>query len=132
MTPHVAKLDHLVLTVHDIDATVQFYCTALGMIHEPFRVADGSMRSALRFGHQKINLHQTGHEFKPHAENPKTGSADLCFLSDTPLDAWITHLNNNNVPIIEGPIKRTGARFAILSIYVRDPDGALIEISNQL
>jgi catechol 2,3-dioxygenase-like lactoylglutathione lyase family enzyme len=132
MTPRLTTLDHLVLTVRDIDTTVQFYCAALGMTHEPFRVADGSTRFALRFGDQKINLHQAGLEFKPHAENPKTGSADLCFLSDTPLDAWIAHLNNNNVRIIEGPIKRTGARFAILSIYVRDPDGALIEISNQL
>jgi catechol 2,3-dioxygenase-like lactoylglutathione lyase family enzyme len=132
MTPMLSSVDHLVLTVTDIDQAIRFYCDVLGMTHVPFVVADGSTRSSLQFGHQKINLHLAGHEFKPHAAHPKTGSADLCFLSDTPIDTWIGHLAYHGVDIIEGPVQRTGARFAILSIYVRDPDGALIEISNKV
>jgi len=125
-------LDHLVLTVADIDATVRFYCDVLGMQAERFTPADGSVRWALKFGAQKINLHQVGQEFEPKAKRATAGSADLCFLSDEPLADWQTHLNDLGVKVIEGPVKRTGAQGPIISIYLRDPDGNLIEVSNCL
>lgn len=132
MTPKLSSLDHLVLTVRDIDATVSFYMNILGMQAERFSPADGSTRWALKFGRQKINLHQAGAEFNPKAETPMPGSADLCFLSDTPLQDWQSHLKAQGVVIEAGPIKRTGATGAILSIYIRDPDQNLIEVSNPL
>lgn len=130
MTPTLTSLDHLVLTVRDSDATVRFYTAVLGMTAEVFHPADGSTRTALKFGDQKINLHQAGAEFIPKAENPLPGSADLCFLSDVPLAEWQAHLGPECIEA--GPIQRTGARGPILSIYLRDPDGNLIEISNAL
>jgi len=130
--PQLARLDHLVLTVADIEISRAFYCDVLGMRHLPFRVADGSTRHALAFGDQKINLHEAGAEFDPKARIPTSGSADLCFLSDMALVNWQTHLNDHAVEIEEGPIRRTGATGPILSIYVRDPDGNLIEISNPI
>lgn len=99
---------------------------------QQFTGADGTTRSALMFGSQKINLHQAGGEFDSKAKHPTPGSADLCFLNETTIERWITHLEHCNVPIEEGPVQRTGACFAILSIYVRDPDYNLIEISTQL
>ena len=132
MTPKVTALDHLVLTVADIGATVDFYTSALGMRAESFTPAGGTPRMALRFGAQKINLHQSGAEFRPHAGQVQPGSADLCFLSDTPLDQWQAHLTALGIRIEEGPIRRTGAEGPILSIYLRDPDGNLIEVSNKL
>lgn len=121
--PRVVALDHLVLTVRDIDQTVAFYAR-LGMTHERFEAADGTIRNALKFGRQKINLHLSGAEFEPKAAHPGPGTADLCFLSDAPLADWA------NLPgIEEGPVPRTGATGPILSIYLRDPDGNLIEIS---
>ena len=125
-------LDHLVLTVTDIDATVRFYCDALGMQAERFMPADGTTRWALKFGAQKINLHQVGQEFEPKAKQATAGSEDLCFLSDVPLADWQAHLADHGVKVIEGPVKRTGAQGPIISIYMRDPDGNLIEVSNQL
>ena len=125
----VAALDHLVLTVANIATTIQFYTEILGMRAEEFRVADGTFRHALKFGCQKINLHELGSEFDPKAKTPTSGSADLCFLTDTPIEDWLSHLTAHNVPILEGPIRRTGATCPILSVYVRDPDGNLIEIS---
>ena len=127
----VRSFDHLVLTVSDIDRTVAFY-RRLGMRVETFEPADGSTRFALFFGVQKINLHVAGAEFKPHANRPRTGSADLCFLSDDPIADWQNHFAQQGVPILQGPIRRTGATGPILSIYVRDPDGNLIEISNPI
>jgi catechol 2,3-dioxygenase-like lactoylglutathione lyase family enzyme len=127
--PKLKSLDHLVLTVASTDATSAFYETVLGMTVEQFVVADGSTRTALFFGCQKINLHQTGAEFKPHAQHPTSGSADLCFLTDTPIPDWIAHFVSLDVPILEGPIKRTGATGPLLSIYIRDPDGNLIEVA---
>ena len=125
-------LDHLVLTVADIDATVRFYRDVLGMQAERFTPADGSVRWSLKFGAQKINLHQVGQAFEPKAKRATTGSADLCFLSGEPLADWQAHLDDHGVKVVEGPVKRTGAQGAIVSIYLRDPDGNLIEVSNRL
>lgn len=132
MAPEVSSLDHLVLTVRDPEATAVFYTTILGMRAEQFHPADGSTRTALLFGRQKINLHVAGAEFDPKARRPTPGSADLCFLSKTPLDDWRIHLAANRVNLEDGPIARTGAAGPILSIYLRDPDGNLIEVSNTL
>lgn len=125
----VASLDHLVMTVADLDATIRFYRNVLGMEAQQFRPADGSTRWALSFGQQKINLHQAGAEFEPKAARALPGSADLCFLTETPLDDWQTHLTQHGQTIESGPVPRTGATGPILSIYLRDPDGNLIEIS---
>jgi catechol 2,3-dioxygenase-like lactoylglutathione lyase family enzyme len=128
-TPSITSLDHLVLTVQDIETTCQFYETVLGMPAQVFQVADGSKRWALKFGSQKINLHQVGAEFEPKSKHPTAGSADLCFLTTTPLADWVEHLIKQNVKIEEGPVARTGATQNIMSIYIRDPDQNLIEIS---
>ena len=124
----IDHLDHLVLTVKDIDATVSFYQRVLGMDVTVF----GEGRKALSFGVQKINLHQHGKEFEPKAERPTPGSADLCFITSMPLLEVHAHLASCNVAVMEGPIKRTGATGPILSVYFRDPDLNLIEVSNQL
>ena len=122
----IDRLDHLVLTVADIASTCAFYEKALGMTVETFDTG----RVALRFGRQKINLHQAGHEFEPKARLGTAGSADLCFLTSTPLEDVEAHLARAGVAVELGPVSRTGAMGAILSVYVRDPDGNLIEISN--
>lgn len=125
---HLKQLDHFVLTVRDIDATIDFYTRALGMTAVSF----GQGRRALNFGSQKINLHQAGREFEPKAERPTPGSADLCFLSEVALDNVMAHLQRCGVAIVEGPVQRTGATGPILSVYVRDPDANLIEIANPI
>ncbi|MHC0051903.1 VOC family protein [Actibacterium sp. D379-3] len=130
MTPRLTSLDHLVLTVANIAHTVAFYEQVLGMEVREFHPADGSTRTALIFGSQKINLHPAGLEFDPKARHATPGSADLCFLSDTPLARWQTHLAGWGIVVEEGPVVRTGAMGPILSIYLRDPDGNLIEIAN--
>ncbi len=122
----VDRLDHLVLTVRDLHATVDFYSRALGMREVTF--AGG--RKALAFGAQKINLHEAGREFEPKARHPTPGSADLCFLTETPVEDWARQLASLGVAVIEGPVARTGATGPLWSIYVRDPDGNLIEIAN--
>ena len=127
--PRLSRLDHLVLTVADIDGTIAFYAEVLGMTHRPFQVADGSTRHALAFGAQKINLHAAGAEFDPRARPPTPGSADLCFLTDTPLADWSAHFARHGIEIEEGPVPRSGATGPILSLYLRDPDGNLIEVS---
>ncbi len=124
----INRLDHLVLTVKNIETTCAFYSAAMGMEV----VAFGAGRKALRFGSQKINLHELGKEFEPKAASPKPGSADLCFISDDPIHQIIEHLKQLQVEIVEGPVERTGAAGTILSVYVRDPDRNLIEISNYL
>ena len=121
------RLDHLVLTVADIPRTVAFYQRVLGMEPQTF----GAGRVALRFGEQKINLHQAGRELEPKATLPTPGSADLCFLTETPLSALTAHLEQCAVEITEGPVPRTGATGPILSLYFRDPDGNLIEVANR-
>ena len=122
----VDRLDHLVLTVKDINTTCEFYTKVLGM--EEVTFAD--RRQALFFGSQKINLHQHGGEFDPKSKEPTPGSADLCFITRVPLAEVIQHVRGCGVEILEGPVDRTGASGAILSIYFRDPDGNLIEVSN--
>ncbi len=128
--PSIKALDHLVLTVENLTTTVAFYTHVLGCTAATFVPADGSQRTALTFGSQKINLHERGHEFEPKANAPRPGSADLCFLSDQPISEWQEHLAHLGVPIEEGPVARTGATGPILSLYLRDPDKNLIEISN--
>ncbi|WP_121061354.1 VOC family protein [Chachezhania antarctica] len=130
--PIIDRLDHLVLTVADLDATVGFYRDALGMAPERFGAADGTQRWALVFGHQKINLHPAEAPFEPKAHDARPGTADLCFLTKTDLETWIAHLKEHEVDIIEGPVPRTGATGKINSIYLRDPDGNLIEISTRV
>ena len=129
-TIKVSSLDHLVLTVADIAATLIFYTDILGMTAQTFSPASGSPRHALRFGAQKINLHPALTPFEPKAAHPGPGTADLCFLSETPLADWQDHLAAKGVAILDGPVPRTGATGPIESLYLRDPDGNLIEISN--
>jgi len=124
----IDSLDHLVLTVADVDATCAFYARVLGMDVVTF--AGG--RKALGFGRQKINLHSHGREFEPKADRPTPGSGDLCLLTSMPLDAVVAHLEAERVSIVEGPVRRTGATGPILSVYFRDPDGNLIEVANPL
>ena len=122
----IDRLDHLVLTVADIERACAFYRDILGMSVETF----GAGRTALKFGRQKFNLHQAGREFLPKADRPTPGSADLCLIAKTPLAAVIAHLEKNGVALEEGPVARTGATGPILSVYFRDPDMNLIEVSN--
>ena len=129
--PELLALDHLVLTVADVKRTIAFYEDVLGMQAERFRPADGTERWALKFGQQKINLHPAASPYEPKAARPVCGSADLCFLTTNPLDQWQAQFAANGVPVIDGPVARTGATGPITSIYVRDPDGNLIEIANQ-
>ncbi len=121
----VSHLDHLVLTVRDIEVTAAFYEAALGMQ----RVEFAGGRVALSFGQQKINLHQLGREFEPKAGSVAAGSADLCFIIDDTLEQAVLHLRSCKIEIIEGPVQRTGAVGPIHSLYIRDPDQNLIEIA---
>ncbi len=121
----IDHLDHLVLTTTDPAACIDFYTRVLGMQRETF----GDGRTALRFGNQKINLHAKGREYEPKAHLPVPGALDLCFIASVPLDAVIAHLQREGAAIIEGPVLRTGAVGKIRSVYVRDPDLNLIEIS---
>lgn len=124
----IDSLDHLVLTVADVDASCAFYQRVLGMEVVTF----GQGRKALAFGAQKINLHPAGREFEPKAQHPTPGSADLCFLTSVPLAQVQAHLAACGVTVSEGPVPRTGAQGPILSVYFRDPDLNLIEVSNRL
>lgn len=124
--PAIQSLDHLVLTVADVGATLAFYRDHLGMAEVRF----GKGRRALVFGSQKINLHQAGAEFEPKADCATPGSADLCFLTAEPVAEAAARLRRAGVTVIEGPVARTGATGPILSIYLRDPDGNLLELSN--
>ncbi|MFP3591013.1 VOC family protein [Chryseobacterium sp. SIMBA_038] len=124
----IQNIDHIVLTVVDIEKTIEFYTHILGFQVVTF----GDNRKALTFGNQKINLHQKGHEFEPKAEYPTAGSADLCFIATTDIHDVLEELKQKNIEIIEGIVDRTGALGKIKSIYFRDPDQNLIEISNYL
>jgi catechol 2,3-dioxygenase-like lactoylglutathione lyase family enzyme len=123
---NITNIDHIVLTVRDINNTVEFYESVLGMAVERF----GEGRMALKFGDQKIGLHQLGNEFKPRANQPTPGSQDICFLTTTKLEVAMEHVRRKGVNIIEGPVTRMGATGAIVSFYFRDPDGNLIEVAN--
>ncbi|TZF98860.1 VOC family protein (plasmid) [Chryseobacterium panacisoli] len=122
----IKNLDHLVLTVADIDKTIAFYTDVMGFEAVVF----GENRKALIFGNQKINLHQKGYEFEPKAETPTCGSADLCFIAQTDIHEVMEELKLKNIKIIEGIVDRTGATGKIKSVYFRDPDQNLIEVSN--
>ena len=124
----IDALDHLVLTVADIDATCAFYERVLGMQTITF----GEGRKALAFGVQKLNLHQRGHEFEPKAETPTPGAIDVCFITQVPVAEVVAHLHCCDVAVLEGPVQRTGARGPMVSVYFRDPDRNLIEVSNYL
>lgn len=121
----IDRLDHLVLTVADIGQTCAFYGDLLGMEVVTF----GAGRKALRFGSQKINLHEAGKEFEPKALTPRPGSADLCFVTATPLEQVTELLSAAGIALEDGPVPRTGATGPITSVYLRDPDGNLIELS---
>ena len=122
----IDRIDHIVLTVHDLERTIDFYSRVLGM--EPVTFAGG--RRGLAFGRQKLNLHQAGREFEPKARAPAPGAIDLCFITQDPLEDVITELKEQGVVIIEGPVDKTGALGPMKSVYFRDPDGNLIEVSN--
>jgi len=121
----IDRLDHFVLTVRDIDVTIGFYQTVLGMAPVTFDAG----RRALTFGQSKINLHPADAPIVPHANHPVPGSADLCFVTSEPFASVIDHLRNCGVTVEDGPVQRTGALGPITSVYLRDPDGNLIEIS---
>jgi catechol 2,3-dioxygenase-like lactoylglutathione lyase family enzyme len=123
---HVNRLDHVVLTVRDIDTTARFYTRVLGMKAVTF----GGGRTALVFGQQKLNLHLHGAEFEPKAARPTPGSADLCFTTDASPEEVLAHLETCGVVVLEGPVQRIGALGPMTSIYFRDPDENLIEVSN--
>ena len=124
----ISKLDHVVLTVKDVEKTTSFYVSVMGMKEEVF----GNGRVALKYGDQKINLHESGNEFEPKAYKPTPGSADLCFITQTPLNDAMVHVKRCGVEIIEGPVERTGANGPIRSFYFRDPDDNLIEVANEI
>jgi catechol 2,3-dioxygenase-like lactoylglutathione lyase family enzyme len=124
----VERLDHFVLTVEDVEQTCDFYSRVLGM--QTITFGDG--RKALVFGSQKINLHEQGKEFEPKALRPTPGSADLCFISKNQMPEVLDQLLSHGIEVEEGPVSRTGARGPIISVYFRDPDQNLIEVSNYL
>ena len=124
----ITRLDHLVLTVTSIDNTVNFYVNVLGMVAKRF----GEGRHALMFGQQKINLHEAKNEFEPKASHAVPGSADLCLITTAPIDVVIEHLEKMQIDVEQGPVERTGALGPIESVYFRDPDGNLIEVSRYL
>lgn len=124
----IERVDHIVLTTRDQDACIRFYSGVLGMKLEKFRTPTEE-RLALKFGAQKINLHEWGKEFTPRAHVAVPGSLDLCFIASVTLEQVVERLNHANIKIIEGPVAKTGAKGAIRSVYVRDPDLNLVEIS---
>ncbi len=124
----IDRLDHLVLTVANIQVTCDFYARVLGMQVVTF----GEGRKALQFGAQKLNLHKHGKEFEPKALHPTPGSADLCFITQVPLEQVLEHIRSCKVEVVEGPVRKTGAMGPITSVYIRDPDGNLVEIANYL
>jgi catechol 2,3-dioxygenase-like lactoylglutathione lyase family enzyme len=124
----VRRIDHVVHTVADLDRTLAFYERVLGMTPVSF----GQGRRALAFGDQKLNLHQAGREFEPKALRPTPGAIDLCLTTDVPLDEVTAHLRSESVVIEHGPVDKVGARSALRSLYFRDPDGNLIEVSNEV
>jgi catechol 2,3-dioxygenase-like lactoylglutathione lyase family enzyme len=127
--PVIRSIDHFVLTVASIRVTCDFYARALGFRIEVFGPEN---RTALAFGSQKINLHEVGREFRPRARVATAGSGDFCLLTDTPIEQVVAHLESIGVAIEEGPARKTGATGPLNSVYFRDPDGNLVEVSNRL
>jgi catechol 2,3-dioxygenase-like lactoylglutathione lyase family enzyme len=127
----IDHIDHIVLTTRDKDACIRFYSEVLGMELVKFRTPTEE-RLALKFGAQKINLHEWGREFEPRAHVAVPGSLDLCFIASVSLEKVIEQLTRNNIRVLEGPVLKTGARGTIRSVYVRDPDLNLVEISMQV
>ena len=125
----IDRIDHVVLTVRDLTAACDFYSRVLGMRVVSF---EGGQRTALHFGRHKINLHLAGHEFEPKAARPTPGSADLCFITATPIADVLAHLRACRVDIIHGPVAKEGATGPLTSVYFRDPDGNLIEVSDYI
>ena len=126
-------IDHVVITVFDINKSVHFYSNILGMeLQEFLSSTDNTKRKSLKFGRQKINLHEVSKPFKPHANKPLPGTMDICFISEININDWIKIFDNFDIKIEDGPVKKTGANGPIRSIYIRDPDKNLIEISNQI
>jgi len=126
----IQSIDHIVLTTATPERCIAFYCGALGMTLEKFIGGTPPVeRMALKFGQQKINIHIKGKEFTPKAHHPTPGALDLCFIASIPLDSVMARLKTMDIPLVEGPVSRTGARGKIQSVYVRDPDENLIEIS---
>lgn len=123
---NITSIDHIVITVGNIEESIIFYTSVLGMTVETF----ANDRKALKFGSQKINLHEQGREFKPNALKALPGSQDLCFITNTNTKEAIKHVQNKGIEIIEGPVERTGAKGLIISFYFRDPDNNLIEVAN--
>ena len=128
------KIDHVVITVKNLKKTIDFYTNILGMKLEEFSLSldNKQIRYAVSFGSQKINIHEEKKPLKPNALNPSSGSMDICFISKNKINDWVHHLVKKGINIEIGPEKKTGALGPILSIYIRDPDFNLIEISNQL
>ncbi len=127
------KIDHVVITVKDLNKTIDFYTNTLGMKLEKFSSSlNNQIRYAVSFGSQKINIHEENKPLKPNALNPSSGSMDICFISQNKINDWMHHLEKKEINIEIGPEQKTGALGPILSIYIRDPDFNLIEISNQL
>tara|TARA_B100001057_G_scaffold216744_1_gene217009 strand:+ start:408 stop:803 length:396 start_codon:yes stop_codon:yes gene_type:complete len=127
----ITAIDHIVFTSKDVDKTIEFYTKVLGMTLESFPVAnEKNKRLSLKFGNQKINIHNGSSPFLPHAKNPTSGSIDICFLSNVSLTEWSKIFASNNIIIENGPVRKTGATGPLMSLYVRDPDGNLIEVSN--
>ena len=129
----IESIDHIVMQAIDVFATIAFYKKILGMTHSEFQPpAGGLVRQSLHFGSQKINLHESRSPFVPHAKNPAAGSVDLCFVTKQPLIEWQHHLVSCGIKIEDGPVQKAGANGRLLSLYIRDPDGNLIEISNYI
>ena len=124
----IDHVDHIVLTTRDLQGCLRFYCDVLGMKMEKFETP-GATRIALKFGNQKINLHEWGKEFEPRAHVAVPGSLDLCFIAALPLEEVIGRLQQHGIAVIQGPVRKTGATGLIRSVYVRDPDLNLVEIS---
>ena len=124
----IDHIDHVVLTTRDLSACLRFYSEILGMKHETFKTPTET-RIALKFGNQKINVHEWGREFTPRAHVAAPGTLDLCFISSVSLEEVIARLKTANIPILEGPVAKTGAVSKLRSVYVRDPDLNLVEIS---
>ena len=129
----IVSIDHIVITVSDINKSIYFYCNILGMeMNEFYSKSDDTVRISLKFGNQKINLHKASNPYKPNAQVAIPGTLDICFLTEKPLSEWVNIFNNNEIKIELGPVNKTGANGPIVSIYIRDPDKNLIEISNEI